>query len=801
MQRLQGGFSYITASVTRALKSTLPALALTSTGCLQRPVTPAKPTTTNVYVGTIANRAVDKVDLLFMIDNSLSMADKQEILSQAVPVLVQRLVTPTCVDHSGRHTGVSDQNGHCASGSPEFNSVKDIHVGVITSSLGDHGGSGCQPTEDDVAQKRTPDDRAELLPTANPAVRGPMASWNGQGFLAWDPSGTKNVPAGEANLESLTNSFRDQVKKAGENGCGYEGSLEAWYRFLVDPEPPTNVTTARASATDPIIVTTRGPVNQTLLAQRKAFLRPDSLLSIVMLTDENDCSIVDDDGSQGWLASGGKLPRASAACAANPDDPCCHSCGVDAPEGCTANGEDAECSKGDGTHYPLLSPEEDSPNLRCFDQKRRFGMDLLYPTERYVNGLTQAKVPNRAGKLVDNPVFAAPEGMAPRSPSLVLLTGIVGVPWQDLANEESLTGRELTYLTAAELKAGKRWDLILGGKDGPGDPLMRESIAPRTGTNPLTGAALAPPTATGSTLAPPTTATGEVMNPINGHEQNVVRRDDLQYACTFPLPTERPCNETNADSCDCLAVDREYNRPLCEYRGGPTEDGVQVAAKAYPALRELAVLRGVGENGIVASICPKNIKAATGMTPEEDASYGYNPAIAAMAEIFKTRLTQQCLPRPLPVESDATSPDFGKVPCAVVEALPNAGGTCSCDTSHGRSPLAAADDKLPGAVRDQLALEGTCGGRTGKSCSSYCLCKLDALGGDALEACQNGDDDGTSFGYCYVDPEHGIGNPELVKACPATSKRSLHFVGEGLPAHGSITFMACEGATFQDDAD
>jgi len=33
-----------------------------------------------------------------MIDNSLSMADKQEILAQAVPALVTRLIAPLCVD-------------------------------------------------------------------------------------------------------------------------------------------------------------------------------------------------------------------------------------------------------------------------------------------------------------------------------------------------------------------------------------------------------------------------------------------------------------------------------------------------------------------------------------------------------------------------------------------------------------------------------------------------------------------------------------------------------------------------------
>jgi len=784
-------FSHLLASVARALQGSFPLLALASGGCLQRPVTPAEPTTTNVYVGTIASSVVDKVDLLFMIDNSLSMADKQQILAQAVPVLVRRLVTPTCVDASGRHTGVSDQNGRCASGAPEFNSVKDIHIGVITSSLGDHGGAECQVADDDVATGRTPNDRAELLPTANAAVRGPIDSWNNQGFLAWDPSGTKNTPPGDANLEHLTNAFRDQVQKAGEHGCGYEGSLEAWYRFLVDPEPPVGVTSGRASPTD-ASVSTRGPVNETLLAQRQAFLRPDSLLSIVMLTDENDCSIVDDDGSQGWLASGGdfQLPRASAGCAAAPDDPCCHSCAAEAPAGCTPNAEDAECSKGDATHVATLSKQDDSPNLRCFEQKRRFGLDLLYPVQRYVAGLTQAKVPDRSGKLVQNPIFAAPAGVAARSPNLVLLTGIVGVPWQDIAKKDSLAGRELTYLTAEELEQEKRWELILGDQDGPKDPFMRESIAPRTGTNPLTGATLAPPTAS---AAP--------GNPINGHEQNVVRRDDLQYACTFPLLEERPCDESNAESCDCTALDRDYDRPLCAYRGGPEDDGVQVAAKAYPALRELAVLRGVKSNGIVASICPKNLQPAAGLTPEEDASYGYNPAIAAMAEIFKARFAQECLPRPLPVESDPRSPNFGRVPCAVVEAVPNDAGACSCDTEHGRGPLAASDAKLPGAVRDQLALEGKCGGTTGVSCSSYCLCKLDALGGPELDACQNGGEDGSSYGYCYVDPERGIGNPELVKNCPATKRRSLRFVGEGLPANGSVTFMACEGAAFRDDAE
>ena len=47
-----------------------------------RPVEPQDPRTNNVYVDQIRQTAVDKIDLLFMIDNSISMADKQEILER-----------------------------------------------------------------------------------------------------------------------------------------------------------------------------------------------------------------------------------------------------------------------------------------------------------------------------------------------------------------------------------------------------------------------------------------------------------------------------------------------------------------------------------------------------------------------------------------------------------------------------------------------------------------------------------------------------------------------------------------------
>jgi len=169
-----------------------------------------------------------------------------------------------------------------------------------------------------------------------------------------------------------------------------------------------------------------------------------------------------------------------------------------------------------------------------------------------------------------------------------------------------------------------------------------------------------------------------------------------------------------------------------------------------------------------------------------------------MAEIFKQRLSHQCLPRPLPVESDPAAAAFGKVPCAVVEATPENGDACGCDTGHGRSDFGATDATLRSAVREELRQEGRCDAGTGPKCNDFCLCKLDALSGPALDACQNGRENGSMFGYCYVDPAQGIGDPALVAECPAQNRRSLRFVGEGVPANGSITFMACEGAAVAD---
>lgn len=754
----------------------LAAAAVAGTSCLERPVTAQIPTTSNQFVDTVSLRAVDKLDLLFMVDSSKSMADKQLILQDAVPVLLRRLITPDCLDASNAPTGQRAVGGVCPAGThPEFRPIEDIHVGVISSSLGAAGGEGCKAN-----------DFGQLVPTVPAEGRPTLDSWNGAGFLAWDPSGTKNTPPGENDLERLIEDFRQHIVGAGENGCGFEASLEAWYRFLIDPEPPLDVTLVPDPATG-FPVAQRGATNQALLDQRAQFLRPDSLLAIVMLSDENDCSILDLDGTQGFLASntGSGMSRASSACQSDPNSPCCRTCRAPAAPGCPSNEEDTECQKG------AFAAAEDHGNMRCFDQKRRFGLDLLHPIERYVRGLRNDEVPNRKGELVTNPIYSAPPGMAPRDPSLVFLAGIVGVPWQDIATDASRDGSELRYLKASELVEVNRWPVLVGDRaqnQPPGDPLMRESIAPRDGVNPITGDAVAPATATSN------------VNPINGHEQNVVRGDELQYACIFPLPGEaRDCKDFDSNSCDCTAEDAAYNRPLCDYARSDGETaGFQRFAKAFPGSRQLEVLRDIGDQGIAASICPRYVAAAPGLKPADDPNYGYNPAVTSIVDVIKQKFGDRCLPRKLTPEVSEGLSQPGQVPCVVTEATQvPAGGACSCE-GPGRKPLEGEHAVARRAILDEIELDGQCGEAMGIDCQSLCLCELTQLSGDELGACREGTESPQSFGYCYVDPEQGLGAARLVEECRPTQRRKLRFIGDGVPKNRSIVTIGCQGASLSE---
>jgi hypothetical protein len=738
------------------------------------------------------------------------MADKQEILQAAIPDLVGRLVNPVCIDAAGvqypQETATLQPGTDCPNGhAREFQPINDINVGVISSSLGGYGSSRACINMPDLGDQK--EDMAHLvgsLPRGVAALAGSTAAnAAGLGFLEWRAG---DRAAFETAFDSL-------IYSTGEFGCGYEASLEAWYRFLIDPEPYLELApvACEAGALDTNCRTPMG-IDQAILDQRAAFLRPDSLVAIVMLTDENDCSIKA--SGMNWYAAeiGADSPmwRAASICETDPNNACCYSCGDPPPTGCAA---DAVCGdpvnvREAGDYYLDDQGRKstlDQDNLRCFHQKQRFGKDFLYPTSRYSNALTQRELcvtsddlaaeTCGAGRIVPNPLYTIPEGSlatVTRDASLVYLVGIIGVPWQDLAHSTD-PNEPLSYKTFAELEADQVWPLVLGDGINPGDPLMMESILPREGISPVVNEPLAPETAL------------FLANSVNGHEWAPNPPSDLQYACIFPLAVSRDCDALELANdprhCDCDgAADTaagQQSKPMCQDPQG-NYGTTQYFGKAYPGIRELQVLKEYGEsttNSIVASICARNV------TDPSAVDYGYRPAIGALVDRLREQLQDRCLPRPLALTAD------GDVPCSMIEAQRKATATDACQACASITARGEVDPAVLPLIQGKMQQNGLC---SGASCSSnYCLCEVlptrragvgpsDPPNLTAEQDCQNNEATAeTTDGWCYVDvtnADNPIGNPALVNQCPTTAQRKLRFVGDGMQAPGSTLFVACEGA-------
>src|SRR5262249_19227063 len=137
----------------------------------------------------------------------------------------------------------------------------------------------------------------------------------------------------------------------------------------------------------------------------------------------------------------------------------------------------------------------------------RFGIDFLYPVQRYIDGASNPMIYDRVSKAsVTNPIYAGNM----RNRNMVFWVGIVGVPWQDIAVDPSNLNKGLMNAkcvtgeacVGGDLESNGRWPVILGDPGAsppvlPTDPLMIESTAPRSGSHPLIASGAAqPPTAT-----------------------------------------------------------------------------------------------------------------------------------------------------------------------------------------------------------------------------------------------------------------------------------------------------------------
>src|SRR5690606_1960101 len=225
------------------------------------------------------------------------------------------------------------------------------HMGFISSSLEAAGGDACTGKSKG-ARLLSPTDREQ-----------PFIS---RQYPEWDAS--------------------EWLSALGENGCGFEAPLEAMYRFLIDPSPPKRVVVDDVAG---VRQTVSVEVDRELLAERATFLRPRSSLVVIVLTDEDDCSL-SDSGDAYKVSSTELMARPTSTCEQDPNDPCCRSCDDDS----SPSAEEEECVplSDDPACTAPSSESDDALDLRCFEQRRRFGKDWRQPVSRYVDGLSSLQV-------------------------------------------------------------------------------------------------------------------------------------------------------------------------------------------------------------------------------------------------------------------------------------------------------------------------------------------------------------------------------------------------------------------------
>ena len=260
------------------------------------------------------------VDLLFVIDNSGSMLEEQAALATEVPRMIQILTT-----------GDFDQDGS-TDGPDDFTPVEELRVAVVTTDMGTGGVM--------VPTCSMPEGGEDGLFRTSSAGAGCRASY--PSFLTFNSAG---AGSSEAFAESVA-----CVLQAGTTGCGFEQPLEAGLKAL-SPGAPTSWTAADFSAPEFL-----GGGSGHGDGAHRDFLRDDSILGVIVLSDEADCSV---------------------------SDPALFDAGSTTYAG------------------PL--------GVRCFEYED----EALYPVSRYIDGLLQLR--RYPSRLVFAPIVGVPVDLAPTS--------------------------------------------------------------------------------------------------------------------------------------------------------------------------------------------------------------------------------------------------------------------------------------------------------------------------------------------------------------------------------------------------
>ena len=205
-------------------KSTLALLIGIAAGCSPKPAPTAAVTPALIQINA---NPKDKVDLLFMVDNSPSMDSMQSGLRAAFFEFFKPF-------------------GDLAARGKFVN----FHIGVVTSDYGAGatGAPGCDPS---------PGGQRGLLQTLGRAAQSDCVPPVAARFIEYStaPGGSTNVPVSQGLAATFT-----CMASVGAQGCGFEHQLESVFAALHNND------------------------------ENAGFLRPDAALAVAFLTNEDDAS-------------------------------------------------------------------------------------------------------------------------------------------------------------------------------------------------------------------------------------------------------------------------------------------------------------------------------------------------------------------------------------------------------------------------------------------------------------------------------------------------------------------------------
>jgi hypothetical protein len=244
-------------------------------------------------------RATSALDVLMVMDNSNSMTEEQHALAEQIPRMAEALAT-------------GDLDGD---GVQDVPAVESLRMGIVSSDMGT-GGHRVPTCE----ESSFGDDG--ILRTVHGSAGAECPS-TGSAYATFEDGGDPAVFADEVACMAII----------GTGGCGFEQQLEASLKALT---PSTSELRFRDGAVG------HGDT------ENSGFLRDDSALAVITVTDENDCSSAD-------------------------------------PE----------------LFDPTSGTYTEDLNLRC-----HFHPEAVHPTSRYVDGLLSLR--SSPGRLVFAPIVGVP---------------------------------------------------------------------------------------------------------------------------------------------------------------------------------------------------------------------------------------------------------------------------------------------------------------------------------------------------------------------------------------------------------